>query len=121
MTLLEILLVRFGLLMSYEQLGELFGYAGPSATGAMRQRLRRDAKLGSMLEQATLRLGRRIYFRTDIVASTLDMVTGIRTSDRGGPVLSGTSLTGSQRPANGGDAETVETERVEGGKHERAI
>ncbi len=121
MTLLEILHIRFGLLMSYEQLRELFRYVGPSATGAMRQRLRRDAKLGSMLEQATLRLGRRIYFRTDIVASTLDMVTGIRRSERGGPVLSGSSRSGSLRPANGGDAETVEPERVEGGKHERAV
>lgn len=76
MTLVEIILAKFGPLMSYAQLGELFGYSGPSAASAIRQRLRRDSRLGNGLQRATLRLGRRIYFRSDLVAATLDIATG---------------------------------------------
>jgi hypothetical protein len=79
MTLVEIIVARFGPLMSYEQLGELFGYSGPAAGSAMRQRVRRDPKLGGHLQSATLRLGRRIYFRSDLVAASLDLATGDRT------------------------------------------
>jgi hypothetical protein len=78
MSLVEIILARFGPLMNYAQLGELFGYSGPSAASAMRQRLRRDHKLGDKLQSATLRLGRRIYFRSDLVAASLDLATGDR-------------------------------------------
>jgi len=78
MSLVEIILARFGPLMSYAQLGELFGYSGPSAASTMRQRLRRDHKLGDSLQSATLRLGRRIYFRSDLVAVSLDLATGAR-------------------------------------------
>lgn len=89
MTLVEIILARFGPLMSYAQLGELFGYSGPSAASAMRQRLRRDSKLGNGLQEATLRLGRRIYFRADLVAATLDIATGTaKPVDNSSPVSS---------------------------------
>ena len=89
MSLVEIILARFGPLMNYAQLGELFGYSGPSAASAMRQRLRRDNKLGNGLQSATLRLGRRIYFRTDLVAETLDLATGnAKQADNSSPVIS---------------------------------
>lgn len=71
MSLAEILLARFGPLMTYADMATLFGCQGADPTSAMRQRMRRDKVLGQQIRQSTLRLGRRVYFRSDLVAQAL--------------------------------------------------
>lgn len=79
MSLAEILLARFGPLMSYADMATLFGCQGADPTSAMRQRMRRDKVLGQQIRQSTLRLGRRVYFRSDLVAQALSTAS-VRTS-----------------------------------------
>jgi len=75
MTLLESILGRYGPLMGYPEIADLFGYRGDAASSTMRQRLRRDKQLGESLRAATLQLGRRVYFRSDMVAAAIESQT----------------------------------------------
>lgn len=71
MSLKEVLLARFGPLMTYADMAALFGLGGSVAADAMRQRLRRDKALGNQLRSCSVRLGRRTYFRADLVAAAI--------------------------------------------------
>lgn len=76
MTILEIILAKFGPPMNYPRLADLFGCTSTSAGSAMRQSLRRDRQLGELRKGAILRFGRRVYFCSDLVAGSIDHVTG---------------------------------------------
>lgn len=97
MSVSEILVARFGLLMTYADMAALFGLGGTEAANAMRQRMRRDKTLGNQMRSCTVCLGRRTYFRTDLVAQALDKSTGTK------PALAATADT-PERSAGVGDA-----------------
>jgi hypothetical protein len=75
MSLKEVLVARFGPLMTYADMAALFGLGGAVAADAMRQRMRRDKALGSQLRSCSVRLGRKTYFRADLVAAAIGELT----------------------------------------------
>lgn len=75
MSLKEVLVARFGPLMTYADMAALFGLGGAVAADAMRQRMRRDKALGTQLRSCSIRLGRRTYFRADLVAAVIGELT----------------------------------------------
>ena len=75
MSLKEMLVARFGPLMTYADMAALFGLGGAVAGDAMRQRMRRDKGLGTQLRSCSVRLGRRTYFRADLVAAAIGELT----------------------------------------------
>ncbi len=75
MSLKEMLVARFGPLMTYADMAALFGLGGAVAADAMRQRMRRDKALGTQLRSCSIRLGRRTYFRADLVAAVIGELT----------------------------------------------
>lgn len=77
MSLKELLVVRFGPLMTYADMAALFGLGGAMAADAMRQRMRRDRLLGTQLRACAVRLGRRTYFRADLVAAAIGELTSV--------------------------------------------
>lgn len=75
MSLKEVLVARFGPLMTYADMAALFGLGGAVAADAMRQRMRRDKALGSRLRSCSVSLGRKTYFRADLVAAAIGELT----------------------------------------------
>jgi len=75
MSLKEVLVTRFGPLMTYADMAALFRLGGTVAADAMRQRMRRDKVLGTQLRSCAVRLGRRTYFRADLVAAAIGELT----------------------------------------------
>lgn len=75
MSLKEMLVARFGPLMTYADMAALFGLGGAVAADAMRQRMRRDKALGSQLRSCSVRFGRKTYFRADLVAAAISELT----------------------------------------------
>lgn len=71
MSLKEMLVARFGPLMTYSDMAALFGLGSSAAADAMRQRMRRDKALGAQLRSCSVRLGRKTYFRADLVAAAI--------------------------------------------------
>lgn len=76
MSFLEVVLSRFGPLLTYADLAKLFGHQGPNSGAAIRQRLRRDKILGERIMCARVCLGRRVHFRADLVAEALERSMG---------------------------------------------
>lgn len=76
MSLEEILVARFGPLMTYADMAALFGLGGSVAADALRQRMRRDKVLGARMRSCSVRFGRRTYFRADLIAQALGNLTG---------------------------------------------
>lgn len=90
MSLKEVLVARFGPLMTYADMAAMFGLGGAVAADAMRQRMRRDKALGSQLRSCSVRLGRRTYFRADLVAAAIDELTSTgKARDRQAAVSAG--------------------------------
>lgn len=100
MSLKEVLVSRFGPLMTYADMAALFGLGGSVAADAMRQRMRRDKALGSQLQSCSVRLGRRTYFRADLVAEVIGELThtGSRETRQAGQGRSGADQQGSDSP-----------------------
>jgi hypothetical protein len=65
----ERLVARFGELMTYPQLAELLKR---SAVGLRYSLSKRDSAFSKELLTARVKLGRRVYFRTDVIASIVD-------------------------------------------------
>lgn len=65
----ERLVARFGELMTYPQLAELLKR---SAVGLRYSLSKRDSAFSRELLTARVKLGRRVYFRTDVIASIVD-------------------------------------------------
>lgn len=76
MSLEEVLVARFGPLMTYADMAALFGLGGSVAADAVRQRMRRDKVLGARMRSCSVRLGRQTYFRADLVAQALGNLRG---------------------------------------------
>lgn len=68
MSTLDLILNRYGLLLTLAQVGELF-HRSPAA---IRQALARGAGIGIDLKDAQVKKGRRIYFRAGDVAKAID-------------------------------------------------
>lgn len=65
----ERLVARFGELMTYPQLAELLKR---STVGLRYSLSKRDSAFSKELLTARVKLGRRVYFRTDVIASIVD-------------------------------------------------
>lgn len=65
----ERLIARFGELMTYPQLAELLKR---STTGLRYSLCKQDSEFSKELLVARVKLGRRVYFRTDQVADIVD-------------------------------------------------
>jgi len=65
----ERLVARFGELMTYPQLAELLKR---SAVGLRYSLSKRDSAFSKELLTARVKLGRRVYFRTDVIATIVD-------------------------------------------------
>lgn len=65
----ERLVARFGELMTYPQLAELLKR---SATGLRYSLCKQDSTFSKELLIARVKLGRRVYFRTDLIAEIVD-------------------------------------------------
>jgi hypothetical protein len=65
----ERLVARFGDLMTYPQLAELLKR---STVGLRYSLSKRDSAFSKELLTARVKLGRRVYFRTDVIASIVD-------------------------------------------------
>jgi len=68
MSTLDLILNRYGLLLTLEQVGQLF-HRSPAA---IRQALARGAGIGAELQSAQVKKGRRLYFRAADVARAID-------------------------------------------------
>jgi len=68
MSTLDLILNRYGLLLTLDQVGQLF-HRSPAA---IRQALARGAGIGAELKDAQVKKGRRIYFRASDVAKAID-------------------------------------------------
>jgi hypothetical protein len=65
----ERLTARFGELMTYPQLAELLKR---STVGLRYSLSKRDSAFSKELLTARVKLGRRVYFRTEVIASIVD-------------------------------------------------
>lgn len=65
----QLLVDRYGPLLSYDQLGEVLGRTVESLRSSLS---RSDSASGQMLGPAKVRIGRRVYFRTEQIAQVLD-------------------------------------------------
>ena len=65
----ERLVARFGELMTYPQLAELLKR---SAVGLRYSLSKLDSAFSKELLTARVKLGRRVYFRTDVIAAIVD-------------------------------------------------
>ena len=68
MSTLDLIINRYGLLLTLDQVGQLF-HRSPAA---IRQALARHAGIGVELQGAAVKKGRRLYFRAADVAKVID-------------------------------------------------
>lgn len=67
-TIAEKLIGKYGLLMTYEHLAEVL-HRSPEG---LRISLGQDGDVGRMLSPSRIKIGRRVYFRTVMVADIID-------------------------------------------------
>lgn len=68
MSTLDLIITRYGILLTLEQVSQLF-HRSPVA---IRQALARGAGIGVELQGAAVKKGRRLYFRAADVAKVID-------------------------------------------------
>lgn len=68
MTTLDLIITRYGLLLTLDNIAELFH----SGRDSMRMQVNRGTPLGQKLKTCQFRMGRRIYFRAQGVAELLE-------------------------------------------------
>lgn len=68
MSTLSLILEKYGILLSLEQVGDLLHRSPP----AVRQAIARGAGIGEALKSACIKRGRRLYFRANDLAEIID-------------------------------------------------